>query len=47
MQWLSLQHVCDTWCSTAETVEAQTNYFVGASYFERKRIKVTLNVWLR
>ena len=38
--WRFLQHVDDIWwCSNAVTVVAQTSYFVGASYFDRKPIK--------
>ena len=40
VQWLSMQHVSDIWwCSIAVTVVAQTSYFVGASYFDRKPMK--------
>ena len=40
MQWLSMQYASDIWwCSTAVAVVAQTGYFVGASYFDRKPMK--------
>ena len=36
--WLFLQHVSDIWwCSTAVAVVAQTSYFVGAPYIDRKK----------
>ena len=37
MRLLFMQHVSDmSWCSTAVAVVAQTSYFVGAYYFDRK-----------
>ena len=36
-----LQHVSDIWWrSTAATVVAHTSYFVSASYFDRKPMKL-------
>ena len=38
--WIFMQHISDIlWCSTVVVVVAQTNYFVSASYFDRKPMK--------
>ena len=40
VRWLFLQHVSNIWwCCTAVAVVAETSYFVGASYFDRKPMK--------
>ena len=37
VRWLSMQRLTHIWlCTTAVTVVAQINYFVSASYFDRK-----------
>ena len=43
--WLSQQHVSDIWwCSTAVTMVTQIRYFVCASCFDKKPIKIFTSV---
>ena len=45
--WLYLQEICDIWwCSTAVALATQASYFVSASYFDRKPVKWSNDIFV-